>query len=156
MNFRLTSGQTSGEKKIEKFDWLKRTAVKFQGASWGSFECLTSSSGRKAWLGWAVRFNLNSSQFTYKFFSLKELVTKTIIETVENHNLPVNNRINHEIAAIQEIHFYMVSVLWCVTGDNIIFSPVTLKSYRVNISSPSYNVSETYRTRLETVTLSHS
>ena len=87
---------------------------------------------------------------------MKELVTKTIIETVENHNLPVNNRINHEIAAIQEIHFYMVSVLWCVTGDNIIFSPVTLKSYRANISSPSYNVSETNGTRLDSVTLPHS
>ena len=30
------------------------------------------------------------------------------------------------MAAIQEIHFYMVSVLWWVTGDNIIFRQLTV------------------------------
>ena len=49
MNFRLTSGQTSGERKFRKqFYWLKRTAVKFQGALGRSFQYLTSSSGREA------------------------------------------------------------------------------------------------------------
>ena len=36
MDFRLTSAQTSGEKKFRKnFYWLKRTAFEFQGDSWG-------------------------------------------------------------------------------------------------------------------------
>ena len=39
-------------------------------------------------------------------------VRKAIIEAVKNHNLSVNNRINHDMAAIHEIRFYMVSVLW--------------------------------------------
>ena len=39
MNFWPTSGQTSVEKNFrKKFNWLKRTAVKFQGDSWGGLE----------------------------------------------------------------------------------------------------------------------
>ena len=34
-NFRLTSGQTSGEKNLRIFYWLKRTAQNFRGDYWG-------------------------------------------------------------------------------------------------------------------------
>ena len=48
MNFRLTSGQTSDEKNFEKFFiGSKESPSNFRGTLGDSFECLTSSSGRK-------------------------------------------------------------------------------------------------------------
>ena len=48
MNLRLTTGQTSGEKIWKNFLLAQKNRRQISGALWGSFECLTSSSGRKA------------------------------------------------------------------------------------------------------------